>query len=55
MQAYRDRLDRQVLPALGGVRVREISVGLIERHRAAVRAMRGPALAKMTKSLISGI
>ncbi|MCW2705674.1 MAG: hypothetical protein JWQ37_3669, partial [Blastococcus sp.] len=22
MQAYRDRLDRQVLPALGGVRVR---------------------------------
>src|SRR3954449_8498948 len=25
LQAYRDRLDRQVLPALGNVRVREIS------------------------------
>jgi integrase len=55
MQAYRDRLDRQVLPALGGVRVREISVGLIDRHLAAVRAMHGPALAKMTKSVISGM
>lgn len=55
MQAYRDRLDRQVLPALGNVRVRELSVGLLDRHLAAVRAMHGPALAKMTKSVISGI
>jgi hypothetical protein len=55
MQAYRDRLDRQVLPALGSVRVREISVGLLDRHLAAVRASHGPALAKMTKSVISGI
>jgi integrase len=55
MQNYRDRLDRQVLPALGGVRVRKISVGLIDRHLAAVRAMHGPALAKMTKSVISGM
>jgi integrase len=55
MQAFRDRLDRQVLPALGGVRVRKISVGLMDRHLAAVRAMHGPALAKMTKSVISGM
>jgi integrase len=55
MQAYRDRLDRQVLPALGNVRVREISVGLLDRHLAAVRASHGPALAKMTKSVISGV
>jgi integrase len=55
VQAYRDRLDRQVLPALGNVRVREISVGLVDRHLAAVRASHGPALAKMTKSVISGI
>ena len=55
MQAYRDRLDRQVLPALGNVRVREISVGLLDRHLAAVRASHGPALAKMTKSVISGM
>lgn len=55
MQAYRDRLDRQVLPALGCVRVREVSVGLLDRHLAAVRASRGPALAKMTKSVLSGM
>src|SRR3954447_9434750 len=55
MQAYRDRLDRQVLPALGSVRVREISVGLLDRHLAAVRATHGPAMAKMTKSVISGM
>ena len=55
MQAYRDRLDRQVLPALGGVRVRELSVGLVDRHLAAVRAAHGPALARMTKSVLSGI
>jgi integrase len=55
LQAYRDRLDRQVLPALGNVRVRELSVGLLERHLAAVRASHGPAVAKMTKSVISGM
>jgi integrase len=55
MQAYRDRLDRQVLPALGSVRVREMSVGLLDRHLAAVRASHGPALAKMTKSVLSGM
>lgn len=55
MQAYRDRLDRQVLPALGGVRLREISVGLLDRHLTTVRATHGPALAKMTKSVLSGI
>lgn len=55
MQAYRDRLNRQVLPALGNVRVREVSVGLLDRHLAAVRASHGPALAKMTKSVISGM
>jgi integrase len=55
LQAYRDRLDRQVLPALGSVRVRELSVGLLDRHLAAVRASSGPALAKMTKSVISGM
>jgi integrase len=54
-QAYRDRLDRQVLPALGNVRVRELSVGLVDRHLAAVRAKHGAGLAKMTKSVLSGM
>src|SRR3954467_7069399 len=32
MQAYRDRLDRQILPRLGRLRVRELSVGNLDRH-----------------------
>src|SRR5688572_4657211 len=32
MQAYRDRLDRQILPGLGQLRVRELSVGVLDRH-----------------------
>jgi len=28
MQAYRDRLDRQILPGLGQLRVRELSIGV---------------------------
>ena len=30
--AYRDRLDKHILPALGNVRVRELTVGLVDRH-----------------------
>lgn len=55
MQAYRHRLDRQILPALGQVKVRELSVGLVDRHLAAVKEQHGAALAKMTKSVLSGV
>jgi integrase len=55
LQAYRARLDRQVLPALGNVRIRELSVGLVDRHLAAVRAKHGPGQAKATKSVLSGM
>lgn len=55
MQAYRDRLDRQILPALGAVRVRELTVGLVDRHLAAVKKTNGPSVAKMTKSVLSGV
>jgi len=30
MQAYRDRLDRQILPGLGQLRVRELSIGVFD-------------------------
>jgi len=55
LQAYRDRLDRQVIPALGNVRVRELSVGLVDRHLTAVKAKHGAAVAKQTKSVLSGV
>ena len=38
MQAYRDRLDRQILPRLGQLRVRELSVGNLDRHLRGIAA-----------------
>ncbi len=55
MQAYRNRLDQQVLPGLGNLRVRELSVGTIERHLRLIADKHGPAMAKMTKSVLSGV
>lgn len=55
LQAYRQRLDQQVLPGLGHLRVRELSVGTVERHLRLVSDEHGPAMAKMTKSVLSGI
>jgi integrase len=54
-QAYRDRLDRQVIPSLGNLRVREVTVGLVDRHLRTVAAKNGPATAKMVRSVLSGI
>ena len=55
VQAYRGRLDRQILPSLGNLRIRELSVGMIDRHLRAVTANNGPATAKMVRSVLSGI
>ncbi len=55
LQAYRKRLDQQILPGLGNLRVRELSVGTVERHLRLVSDKHGPAMAKMTKSVLSGI
>ena len=38
LQAYRDRLDRQILPRLGQLRVRELSVGNLDRHLRGIAA-----------------
>ena len=37
------------------MRVRELTVGLIDRHLAAVKAQHGNAIAKTTRTVISGI
>ncbi|MFC4942533.1 tyrosine recombinase XerC [Pseudonocardia sp. GCM10023141] len=55
LQAYRDRLDKQILPALGSVRVRELSVGLVDRHLRAVEAKHGAGLAKQTKTVLGQV
>ena len=55
VQAYRDRLDKQILPSLGELKLRELSVGVVDRHLAAVKAAHGPSLAKTTRSVLSGL
>lgn len=55
ISAYRDRLDQQVLPALGAVKLRELTVGLIDRHLAAVTANNGPSVAKLVRTVLSGV
>ena len=55
MQAYRDRLDRQILPRLGQLRVRELSVGNLDRHLRGIADQHGAATARMCRSVLSGM
>jgi integrase len=55
MQAYRDRLDRQILPRLGQLRVRELSVGNLDRHLRGIADEHGVATARMCRSVLSGM
>lgn len=54
MQAYRDRLDRQVVPALGELRLREITPGVGDRFLRAL-AEQHPGTAKQSRTVLSGI
>ena len=44
---YRYRLDHQVIPALGELRVRELTAGMLDRHLTAIGKKHGAATAKM--------
>jgi hypothetical protein len=55
MQAYRDRLDRQILPRLGQLRIRELSVGNLDRHLRGITDEHGVATARMCRSVLSGM
>lgn len=55
MQGYRDRLDNQVIPGLGGLRIRELTTGTIHRHLREVELRNGPSMAKMTRTVLSGL
>jgi hypothetical protein len=52
LQAYRDRLDRQILPRLGQLRVRELSVGTLDRHLRGIADTHGVATALMCRSVL---
>ncbi|MCW2675184.1 MAG: integrase family protein [Modestobacter sp.] len=55
MEAYRRRLDAQILPALGQLRVRELSAGVLDRHLRAIAVNHGVATARMCRSVLSGM
>lgn len=54
-QAYRDRLDRQIIPGLGALRIRELTVGTVHRHLHEVEQRHGYGIAKMTRTVLSGL
>src|SRR5450759_5105069 len=54
-QSYRNRVDKQILPALGDLRIRELSIGTVDRFLKTVSKRSGPAMAKMTRSVLSGM
>ena len=55
LQAYRDRLDRQILPRLGQLRIRELSVGTLDWHLRGIAYAHGAATARMCRSVLSGM
>src|SRR3954454_2953895 len=55
LQAYRDRLDRQLLPRRGQLQIGELSVGILDRHLRAIAEHHGIATARMCRSVLSGM
>lgn len=52
---YRGHLDRSVLPGLGALRVREVTVPRVDAFLSAVRAGRGVGSAKTCRAIVSGV
>jgi len=52
---YRDRIDKQIIPAIGGLRLREVRVSTVDRVLKTVRKRHGVAVAKATRSVLSGM
>ena len=48
---YRYRLDHQVVPALGELRVRELTAGTLDRHLTAIGKKHGAATAKTVRTV----
>ncbi len=52
---YRDRLDNQVIPAIGALRLREVRVSRIDRLLRTVREQHGVAVSRATRTVLSGL
>jgi integrase len=56
LRAYRGRLDKQIIPGLGGLKIRELgSVSTVDRFLTTVETKHGASLAKMCRSVLSGM
>jgi hypothetical protein len=54
-QSYRNRVDNQILPAMGELRLRELTTGTVDRFLKTVAKCSGPSMAKTTRSVLSGM
>ena len=52
---YRETLDNHILPALGGLRIREANVSRVDRFLKTTTDKAGAATAKLCRSVISGL
>lgn len=52
---YRDRLDQQIIPAIGELRMCEVTVSRVDRVVKTTAEKHGNAVAKMTRTVLSGV
>jgi integrase len=52
---YRDRIDKQIVPAIGSLRLQEVRVSRVDRLLKATRDHHGVAVAKATRTVLSGM
>ncbi|MCM3921807.1 site-specific integrase [Frankia sp. AiPs1] len=55
LRLYRDRLDNQVIPALGKLRIRELTTAAVNRHIRSVTDRNGAAVAKAVRTVLSNM
>jgi integrase len=54
-ELYRRQMETVVVPGVGSLRVREATVPVLDSFVQTVRARRGPAAAKLARSVLSGV
>lgn len=55
VDAYADAMNLHVVPGIGSLLVREVTVGVVDRFLGSVRDRVGPSAAKHSKTVLSGI
>ena len=55
MRLYRGRMDKQIIPAVGKLRVRELTTGAVSRLLVTVEKKHGAAIAKVVRTVLSNM